>query len=67
MLSLTRPQLSLAMRVEEKRLAQLEILKQQMALMGAPTVDDADEAEDHFDPNLDPEIRAKIKKEKEVF
>jgi hypothetical protein len=67
---LVEDKLSLAMRVEELKQIQLAILKSQMALMGAPGDDDEDDDGEDDDQqqneDLDPEQRAKLKREKEV-
>lgn len=57
--------LAQAVRVEEKKQQQLELLRQQMALMGVPAEDEP-EPPDLVDPDMDPEQAAKLKKQKEV-
>ena len=51
---------SLAMRVEEQKQKQLEVLKQQMLLMGGPVADEGDEDDEGGaeaeDPDIEPEV-----------
>jgi len=59
--------LSMALRFDEQKQAQLEVLKQQMALMGAAANDDdASVASDPGTASVDPEVHARMMREREA-